>query len=154
QVAITGGSYGGYLTVMAIARRPDLFRAGATWAPVVDWKGYDTAYTERYLGMPTTNAEGYRRSSLLTYAGGLQRPLLVVHGTVDENVHPRHTERLQQALRANDRTATVVMLPNQRHTVRRPSARRRWLTLALDHLRRAMDRPAGSRAVRRGQAAS
>ncbi|TMB50683.1 MAG: S9 family peptidase, partial [Chloroflexi bacterium] len=154
RVAITGGSYGGYLTVMAMARRPDLFRAGAAWSPVVDWTGYDSAYTERYLGTPATNADGYRRSSLLTYAGDLQGWLLIVHGTVDENVHPRHTSWLQDALGARGRPATVVTLPNQRHTLRRPSARRRWFTLALDHLRDAMGRRGASRAVRRGQAAS
>jgi len=154
QVAITGSSYGGYLTVMAMAQRPDLFRAGAAWAPVADWAGYDTAYTERYLSTPATNGDGYRRSSLLTHASELQGPLLIVHGTVDENVHPRHTARLQEALRASGRQVRVVTLPNQRHTMRRPSARRRWLTLALDYLRDAMDQPAGSRAVRRDQAAS
>ena len=154
RVAISGGSFGGYLTVMAMVRRPDLFRAGAAWAPVVDWTGYDTAYTERYLGTPATNADGYRRSSLLTYADELQGRLLLVHGTVDENVHPRHTAWLQDALRAGGRAATVVTLRNQRHTLRRPAARRRWLTLALDHLRDAMGQPGASRAVRRGQAAS
>jgi dipeptidyl aminopeptidase/acylaminoacyl peptidase len=61
---------------------------------------------------------------------------------------------LQEALWANGRSATVVTLPNQRHIVRRPSARRRWLALALDHLRDAMGQPGASRAVRRGQAAS
>jgi len=84
----------------------------------------------------------------------LQGRLLLVHGTVDENVHPRHTAWLQDALRAGGRAATVVTLRNQRHTLRRPAARRRWLTLALDHLRDAMGQPGASRAVRRGQAAS
>jgi dipeptidyl-peptidase-4 len=154
RVAISGSSYGGFLTVRAMTIRPDLFRAGVAWAPVVDWAGYDTAYTERYLALPTTNAEGYRRSSLLTRVGDLQGRLLVTHGTVDENVHPRHTERLLAALRAAGRDADSAMLPRERHLLERPLARRRWLTLALDHLRDAMGRPSRSGAAPRAQAAS
>jgi len=138
RVAITGSSYGGYLTVRAMSRRPDLFRAGVAGAPVVDWTGYDTAYTERYLGRPSSNPDGYRRASLLDAVASLRGQLLLIHGTVDENVHPRHTSRLLEALRAAGRDATVVLLPDQRHLVARPAAKRRWLRLALTHLRKAM----------------
>jgi dipeptidyl-peptidase-4 len=154
RVGITGVSYGGYLTVMAMARRPDLFRAGVAGAPVVDWAGYDTAYTERYLGTPAAKADNYRRSSLPDVAGQVRGELLILHGTVDENVHPRHTQQLQEALEASGRDATVVMLPNERHQLARPSARRRWLTLALDHLRQALAEPGADSTVPRGQAAS
>ena len=138
RVAITGISYGGYLTVRAMSRRPDLFRAGVAGAPVVDWAGYDTAYTERYLGRPSTNPKGYGRASLLDGVASLGGRLLLIHGTVDENVHPRHTAQLLEALQAAGRDASVVLLPNQRHLVARPAAKRRWLSLALTHLRTAM----------------
>ena len=61
-----GWSYGGYMTVMSMLRRPDLFKVGVSGAPVSDWDGYDTGYTERYMGTPQNNAEGYREGSLLT----------------------------------------------------------------------------------------
>jgi dipeptidyl-peptidase-4 len=138
RVAISGISYGGYLTVRAMSRRPDLFRAGVAGAPVVDWSGYDTAYTERYLGRPTSNPNGYRRASLLDGVDSFRGQLLLIHGTVDENVHPRHTSSLMEALHAAGRDAAVVLLPNQRHLVARPAAKRRWLSLALTHLRTAM----------------
>ena len=152
-VAITGGSYGGFMTVMALARRPDLFHAGVAWAPVADWSGYDTAYTERYLGLPATNPDAYQRASLRSYAADVRGQLLVVHGTLDENVHPRHTVWLEEALRIAGRDATVVMIPNERH-LHRPAARRRWLTLAVDYLRRASEQPAVRSTGPRGQAAS
>jgi dipeptidyl-peptidase-4 len=79
--------------------------------------------------------------------------LLVVHGTLDENVHPRHTVWLEEALRIAGRDATVVMIPNERH-LHRPAARRRWLTLAVDYLRRASEQPAVRSTGPRGQAAS
>jgi dipeptidyl-peptidase 4 len=152
RVAITGGSYGGHLTLMALAQLPDLFRGGVAFAPVVDWAGYDSAYTERYLGSPRANPETYQRSGAFSHAATIQAPLLVVHGTRDENVHPRHTLRLQDALPSGTRNVTVVWLLNERHSLRRPATRRQWLNLALRHLRRVMDEPASIGAE--GQAAS
>jgi dipeptidyl-peptidase-4 len=138
RLAITGGSYGGYLTLMAMAQRPDLFPVGVAFAPVVDWTGYDSSYTERYLGLPATNAKDYRRASVLAHAGQPLGRLLIVHGTRDENVHPWHTLELQAALRATGRDPEVAWLANERHLLRRPSARRQWLSLAVDYLRREM----------------
>jgi dipeptidyl-peptidase-4 len=157
KVAISGTSYGGFITVLAMARRPDVFSAGVAGAPVVDWHAYDSAYTERYLGSPAENEEGYQRSSLPGQINGLSGRLLILHGTVDENVHPGHTAELVEALRAAGHEAIVVMLPDERHLLARPESRRRWLTLAVDHLRDAFSRPTadvGSAGASRGQAAS
>ena len=140
RVGITGISYGGYLTVRAMIGRPGLFRAGVAGAPVVDWAGYDTAYAERYLGRPSTNPNGYRHASLLDGVASLRGRLMLLHGMVDENVHPRHTASLVEALHAAGRDASVVMLPNERHLVVRSAAKRRWLNLALTHLRNSMGR--------------
>jgi dipeptidyl-peptidase 4 len=97
-VGIYGWSFGGYLAALAVLRRPDVFKVAVAGAPVVDWRDYDTHYTERYLDRPERNPEGYRASSLLTYAGGLARPLLIVHGTADDNVYFFHSLKLAEAL--------------------------------------------------------
>jgi dipeptidyl-peptidase-4 len=98
RVGVTGWSFGGYFSAMATLRRPDVFKAGVAGAPVVTWENYDTYYTERYLGLPSENAEGYRASSVLTYAAQLSRPLLLIHGLTDDNVYLQHTLQLADAL--------------------------------------------------------
>jgi len=98
RVGVTGWSFGGYFSAMATIRRPDVFRCGVAGAPVVTWENYDTFYTERYLGLPQTDAEAYRVSSVLTYAEQLSRPLLLVHGLTDDNVYAQHTLQLADAL--------------------------------------------------------
>ena len=118
RVGVYGWSYGGYMTVMSMLRRPDLFKVGVSGAPVSDWDGYDTGYTERYMGTPQNNAEGYREGSLLTHADKLQGQLLLIHGGVDENVHFRHTARLITALTAADRDYDLLMFPEERHMPR------------------------------------
>jgi len=118
RVGVYGWSYGGYMTVMSMLRRPDLFKVGVSGAPVSDWDGYDTGYTERYMGTPQNNAEGYREGSLLTHADKLEGQLLLIHGGVDENVHFRHTARLITALTAADRDYDLLMFPEERHMPR------------------------------------
>ncbi len=118
RVGVYGWSYGGYMTVMSMLRRPDLFKVGVSGAPVSDWDGYDTGYTERYMGTPQNNAEGYREGSLLTQANKLRGQLLLIHGGVDENVHFRHTARLITALTAADRDYDLLMFPEERHMPR------------------------------------
>ena len=118
RVGVYGWSYGGYMTVMSMLRRPDLFKVGVSGAPVSDWDGYDTGYTERYMGTPQNNAEGYREGSLLTHADKLRGELLLIHGGVDENVHFRHTARLITALTAADRDYDLLMFPEERHMPR------------------------------------
>lgn len=118
RVGVYGWSYGGYMTVMSMLRRPDVFKVGVSGAPVSDWDGYDTGYTERYMGTPQNNAEGYREGSLLTHADKLEGQLLLIHGGVDENVHFRHTARLITALTAADRDYDLLMFPEERHMPR------------------------------------
>ena len=98
RVGITGWSFGGYFTAMAVIRRPDVFRCGVAGAPVVTWENYDTHYTERYLGVPPAAAEAYRVSDVTTYAAQLSRPLLIIHGVTDDNVYFQHTLQLADAL--------------------------------------------------------
>ncbi len=98
RVGVAGWSFGGYFSAMAVLRRPDVFAAGVAGAPVVTWENYDTYYTERYLGLPGENPRGYKASSVLTYASGLARPLLLIHGLTDDNVYFQHSVQLADAL--------------------------------------------------------
>ena len=98
RVGIYGWSFGGYMSALAVLKRPDVFRVGVAGAPVVDWRDYDTHYTERYLDLPAANPQGYEESSLLPLAPGLVRPLLLIHGTADDNVYFFHSLKLANAL--------------------------------------------------------
>jgi dipeptidyl-peptidase-4 len=118
RIGITGGSYGGFMTVLAMALEPDLFAVGVAVAPVAEWAGYDTAYTERYLGSPAADPEAYARSSALTHAGRVRGSLLLIHGGSDENVHLRHSTRLVEAFRSAGREVELLELPGQRHRTR------------------------------------
>ncbi len=138
RVGITGGSYGGYMTLRALMLAPETFHVGVAFAPVTDWDGYDTCYTERYMETPQTNPEGYRESSVLTHVDKLQGKLLLVHGMIDENVHYRHTARLIQALMAAGKPFDLLAVPQGRHGFRRPAdgafARNRTVEFLTKHL--------------------
>jgi len=98
RVGIYGWSFGGYFSTMAVLKRPDVYHAAVAGAPVTDWLDYDTHYTERYLGLPDAHPEAYEASSALPLAKDLSRPLLLVHGTADDNVYFSHALRLSDAL--------------------------------------------------------
>jgi dipeptidyl-peptidase 4 len=98
RVGVVGWSFGGYFSAMAVMQKPEIFRCAIAGAPVVTWENYDTHYTERYLGLPSENADGYKKSSVLTYASNLNRPLLLIHGLTDDNVYAQHSIQLAQAL--------------------------------------------------------
>jgi dipeptidyl-peptidase-4 len=117
RVGIYGWSFGGTMAAMAVLRRPDVFKVAVAGAPVVDWHDYDTHYTERYLDLPERNPEGYRASSPLTYAADLERPLLVVHGTADDNVYFFHSLKLAEALFRAGRRFDFLPLPRVTHQI-------------------------------------
>src|SRR5690606_2180672 len=100
KVAIRGWSFGGYLAAVAALREPAVFHAAVSGAPVTDLRLYDTHYTERYLGRPDTDPDAYRVSSVVDDAPNLRRPLMLIHGLVDDNVVAAHTLRLSSALLA------------------------------------------------------
>jgi len=118
RVGIYGWSYGGYLSALCLAKAPDVFRAAVAGAPVTSWDGYDTCYTERYMGTPQGNPDGYERSSVMTHAGAIRGALMLVHGLIDENVHFRHTARLLNALVQERITSELVLFPDERHVPR------------------------------------
>lgn len=110
RVGVYGWSFGGYMSAMAVLLRPDVFHAAVAGAPVTDWKLYDTAYTERYMKQPKDNAKGYEHTSALTHAPKLSRPLLLIHGLTDDNVHLAHTLALVEALFVAAKRAEVITL--------------------------------------------
>ena len=115
RVGIRGWSFGGYLAALAVLDRPDVFHAAVAGAPVTDWRLYDTAYTERYLGLPQDNVTVYDANSLLTRAGNLTRPLLLIHGLEDDNVLAAHTLQLSSALLAAGKPHSVLPLSGVTH---------------------------------------
>jgi dipeptidyl-peptidase-4 len=143
RVGITGWSFGGYMAALAVLRRPDVFKAAVAGAPVVDWLDYDTHYTERYLGIPPTDAAAYKEASLLTYAAGLKRPLLLVHGTADDNVYFRHTLRLVDALFRAGKEFEVLPLSGLTHMVPDPVVTQRLRRRIAGHFRKHLGKPVG-----------
>ncbi|CBJ31782.1 putative dipeptidyl peptidase IV [Ectocarpus siliculosus] len=119
RVGIYGWSYGGYATAMCLCKAPNTFRVGVSGAPVTAWDGYDTHYTERYMGTPMENPKGYTESSVLTHASKLEGKLMLVHGLMDENVHFRHTARLINALIAARKPYDLLIFPDERHSPRK-----------------------------------
>jgi dipeptidyl-peptidase-4 len=98
RVGIFGWSFGGYASAMAVMLRGDLFKAAIAGAPVTDWQDYDTHYTERYLGLPQETPQAYEVSNVLSYADRLERPLMIVHGTADDNVLFVHALKMSDSL--------------------------------------------------------
>lgn len=138
RVGIMGWSYGGYLSALAVLARPDVFHAAIAGAPVTDWRLYDTFYTERYLGDPRTQPEVYHRNSLPALAGNLRRPLLLIHGTADDNVVFAHTLRLSQALLAAGRPHSVLPLARVTHMPSDEQTAENLLLQQVDFLRDAL----------------
>jgi dipeptidyl-peptidase-4 len=117
RIGIWGWSYGGYLTALTLARGGTIFKAGIVVAPVVDWRFYDTIYTERYMWTPQANAGGYRLSAVAPYVGTLTARLLLVHGTGDDNVHPQNSLVLADLLEAANKPFTMLLYPNRTHSI-------------------------------------
>jgi dipeptidyl-peptidase-4 len=115
RVGITGWSFGGYLSALAVLDAPEYFHAAVAGAPVTDWKLYDTAYTERYLGHPDENEEVYKAHSLIEKAYKLSRPLLLVHGLADDNVVAAHSLKLSAELLAHKRNHEFLPLAGVTH---------------------------------------
>ncbi|MEZ5158867.1 MAG: alpha/beta fold hydrolase [Candidatus Nanopelagicales bacterium] len=136
RVGILGWSYGGYLAALAVLRRPDVFHAAVAGAPVTEWRLYDTAYTERYLGNPSIDSAPYDHSSLLPLAADLRRPLLLIHGLSDDNVFAAHTLELSTHLLRAGRPHEVLPLSGVTHMTPQPEVAENLLLLQVDFFRR------------------
>jgi dipeptidyl-peptidase-4 len=133
-----GWSFGGYYAAQAVLHAPDVYRAAVAGAPVVDWHDYDTFYTERYLGVPPADSAAYTRSSVLLEADALARPLLLVHGTADDNVYFVHSLELAAALNRANRPFEFLPLPGQTHVVSAAEQVRQYYSRALEFLKREL----------------
>lgn len=143
RVAIRGWSFGGYLAAMAVLRRPDVFHAGVSGAPVTDLRLYDTHYQERYLGDPNTQPAVYAANSLVTDEGLSQaaeqhRPLMVIHGLADDNVVVAHSLRLSSALLAAGRPHEVLPLSGVTHMTPQEEVSENLLLFQVDFLKRSL----------------
>jgi dipeptidyl-peptidase-4 len=141
RVGIVGWSFGGYMSALAVLRRPDVFKAAVAGAPVTDWEDYDTHYTERYMGLLPENRKDYDDSSLLPLASKLERPLLLVHGTADDNVYFRHTLRLTDALFRAGKDFEVLPLPSLTHMVPDPVVTERLWTREARFFKKHLGEP-------------
>jgi dipeptidyl-peptidase-4 len=151
RVAIRGWSFGGYLSALAVLRRPDVFHAAVAGAPVTDWSLYDTFYTERYLGFPAVDSAAYRGSSLFIDEERPvvlpQRPLLLIHGLADDNVVVAHTLRLSGALLAAGYPHQVLPLTGITHMASSETVAENLLRFQLNFLRGALGQPGGGTAT-------
>lgn len=116
RVGIYGTSYGGTVAATVLLRYPDVVQAAVSNSPVTDYRLYDTAYSERYLGLPSTDKDAYDRAAVLTYAGQLRGDLLIYYGTSDDNVHPKNSLQLIKALQTAGKSFDVQVGPDRGHT--------------------------------------
>ncbi|XP_065212000.1 dipeptidyl peptidase 9-like isoform X2 [Planococcus citri] len=137
RIAVNGWSYGGYLSIMALAKYPHIFKLAIAGAPVTSWSLYDTGYTERYMDLPQHNQLGYKTGSVLSYVSQLpeeENRLLIVHGLIDENVHFHHTSQLINALVRQCKPYQLQIYPNERHSLRSIDASKHYETTLLSFL--------------------
>jgi dipeptidyl-peptidase 4 len=124
RIGIWGWSYGGYMTLYSLFNAPDVFKAGVSVAPVSDWRLYDTIYTERYMGRPQDNPDGYKNSSPVNQAQNLKGKLMLAHGTGDDNVHFANTSEVLNALIAAGKYPDRLMIfPGRGHPISDRDAR-------------------------------
>lgn len=117
KMGITGGSFGGYVTCMALTYGAEVFTHGIANYSVTDWQLYDTHYTERFMNTPATNKEGYRSTSVLSYIDRYKGKLRIVHGTTDDNVHLQNSIQVINAMQDKRKNFELMLYPNQRHGI-------------------------------------
>jgi dipeptidyl-peptidase-4 len=115
KIGITGGSYGGYTTCMALTYGADYFNFGIADYSVTDWHLYDNVYTERYMDTPDQNPKGYEFGSVLTHAANYKGKLLITHGTMDDNVHMQNSIQLIDKLQDLGKDFEMMLYPGERH---------------------------------------
>lgn len=117
RIGIYGWSYGGFMTLYSLLHAPEVFAAGVAGAAVTDWRNYDTIYTERYLGLPGENEEGYKASSPVTAAANLKGKLLMIHNIGDDNVLFANALQMSNALQLAGRQFDLQIYPQKSHGV-------------------------------------
>lgn len=120
KIGITGGSYGGYVSALAMTKGADYFTHGIAEFGVMDWQLYDNVYTERYMDTPLENPEGYKTASVLNYVDQYKGNMLITHGTIDDNVHMQNSIQLIFELEKLNKNFEMMLYPNQRHGIGMP----------------------------------
>jgi dipeptidyl-peptidase-4 len=131
RIGITGGSYGGYMTLMCLLKGSETFKLGIAVSSVTHWKFYDSIYTERYMLTPKENPDGYAESAPATYADRLKGKLLIMHGTDDDNVHMQNSITMIDELVKKNKQFQTSLYPGSKHGIR---ARQHYLTTILNYL--------------------
>jgi len=126
RIGVQGWSYGGYMTLYCLLHAPDVFKAGAAGAAVTDWRNYDTIYTERYLGLPSENEEGYRDSSPVHAAANLKGKLLLIHNIEDDNVLFANALQMMNALQLAGKSFETLIYPQKSHGLMGRASQHRW----------------------------
>ena len=134
RIGIWGWSYGGYTSSMAILNGSDYFKAAIAVAPVTDWKFYDDIYTERYMGTPQNNPDGYKESSPISHASKLKGNFLIIHGTSDDNVHFQNTANFVTALEKAGKQFSTMFYPDKNHSISGGNTRLHLYTLMTNFL--------------------
>lgn len=138
RIGLHGWSYGGYETLMAASRPDAPYAAAVAVAPVTDWRYYDTVYAERYMLMPQENADGYFNSAPINFVKDVKCPLLVMHGTADDNVHFSNTVEYVAAMEGAGRWCDVLFFPNMDHSINGCGAQTVVFARMLDYFDRNM----------------
>jgi dipeptidyl-peptidase 4 len=116
RIGIFGGSYGGFMTLNALLKKPDVFKAGAAYAPVTNWLEYTAEYTERYMTLPSQNEEGYKNSSPVNHASRLRSKLLLIHGLDDTDVYLEDSMQMTDAFIQAGIEFELMLYPRASHT--------------------------------------
>lgn len=138
NIGTWGWSYGGYMTLMSLFKEPDVFKAGVSVSPVTDWRLYDTAYTERYLGHPDAPGDVYANTSVFKYVDGFKGDLLLIHGMADDNVFFDHTVKLLSVLQNRGKRFELMTYPGKKHGIRGEKTRTHLWNQALDFFNRTL----------------
>ncbi|MGE0623049.1 MAG: alpha/beta fold hydrolase [Pseudomonadales bacterium] len=138
RIGVFGHSYGGYMTLMCLAQAPDVFKAGVAVAPVSEWALYDTHYTERYLGTPQDNPQGYRDSAVFAHLDGLEGKLLIMHGMADDNVLFTHSTKLFKALQGRCYPFEMMTYPGSKHALQEREVSIHRYNMILDFFERSL----------------
>lgn len=138
RIAIFGWSYGGYEAIMAASAQNAPYAAAVAVAPVTDWRYYDTVYAERYMLTPQENKEGYDEASTMTYINNRRCPLLIMHGTADDNVHFFNSVQYASVTEGQGRWLDMLLFPNMNHSINECQARTVVIARLIDYLQRNM----------------
>ncbi|HEY6893594.1 MAG TPA: alpha/beta fold hydrolase [Rhodanobacteraceae bacterium] len=141
RIGVFGWSYGGYMTLMLLAKGSDQIAAGVAVAPVTDWTLYDTHYTERYLDTPQRNPNGYELSNVFHWLDGLKSHLLLVHGMADDNVLFANSTKLMADLQNRETQFRLMTYPGGKHGLSTPAMRKHVYTLISSYFDEMLKRP-------------